>query len=365
MRRITSRFVLLIATAAVLPLVIFGFVSITSLRSGTETSVRDGNGKVARQVAEQIAHVHAAQHPGAAVGRDRARRDEPGALAAGSDPEGLRPRRSRSSARSPSSTASGARAGDERGRRDPAFGAGTGAATPDRPYIAPLTLDDDFAAHDDHRGAPGAVAAGRRLDRRRDLARRAVADGRPHPRRQHRATRSIVSEDGRLIAHGNPDEKRHIADVDQSRAGEEIAFAAEFRNGKSALSRNTRTSSGEKTDGRRGHDHRQALPLWTVVVEQPTAEALAQARGFEQQLLAAIFLALLVTVAVRLLRRPVVHPAHRRAHARHALDRRRQARDPRRARAGRTRSASSATPSTRWPTASSSCRTTSASRNAR
>ena len=54
MRRITSRFVLLIATAAVLPLVIFGWVSISSLRSGTETSVREGNGKVARQAAEQI-----------------------------------------------------------------------------------------------------------------------------------------------------------------------------------------------------------------------------------------------------------------------------------------------------------------------
>src|SRR5688500_11959937 len=55
MRGITSRFVLLIASAAVLPLVIFGIVSITSLRNGTEASVRDGNGKVARQASDQIA----------------------------------------------------------------------------------------------------------------------------------------------------------------------------------------------------------------------------------------------------------------------------------------------------------------------
>ena len=47
MRRITSRFVLLIATAAVLPLIIYGAVSINSLRTGTNASVRDGNLKVA------------------------------------------------------------------------------------------------------------------------------------------------------------------------------------------------------------------------------------------------------------------------------------------------------------------------------
>ncbi len=53
-KRITSRFVLLIATAAVLPLVVYGYVSISSLRSGTEKSVREGNLKVAKQVAEQV-----------------------------------------------------------------------------------------------------------------------------------------------------------------------------------------------------------------------------------------------------------------------------------------------------------------------
>ena len=54
MRRITSRFVMLIATAAVAPLVAYGVVSIYQLRSGTEQSVGDGNQRVARQVSEQI-----------------------------------------------------------------------------------------------------------------------------------------------------------------------------------------------------------------------------------------------------------------------------------------------------------------------
>ena len=39
MRRITSRFVMLIATAAVAPLVIYGAVSISNLREGTRESV--------------------------------------------------------------------------------------------------------------------------------------------------------------------------------------------------------------------------------------------------------------------------------------------------------------------------------------
>ena len=51
---ITGRFVLLIATAAVLPLVVYGLVSVRSLRTGTEQSVGAGNQAVAQQVAYRI-----------------------------------------------------------------------------------------------------------------------------------------------------------------------------------------------------------------------------------------------------------------------------------------------------------------------
>jgi signal transduction histidine kinase len=54
MKRITSRFVMLIATAAVLPLIVYGFVSMGRLKEGTETSVREGNLEVAEQVASQL-----------------------------------------------------------------------------------------------------------------------------------------------------------------------------------------------------------------------------------------------------------------------------------------------------------------------
>ena len=54
MRGITGRFVLLIATAAVLPLVGYGLWSVQSLRAGTEQSVKLGNQAVANQVAGLI-----------------------------------------------------------------------------------------------------------------------------------------------------------------------------------------------------------------------------------------------------------------------------------------------------------------------
>ena len=55
MKTITSRIVLLIATAAVAPLLVYGYVSVNRLQTGTERSVHDGNLAVAQQVAERIA----------------------------------------------------------------------------------------------------------------------------------------------------------------------------------------------------------------------------------------------------------------------------------------------------------------------
>jgi signal transduction histidine kinase len=54
LRRITSRFVLLLAAAGILPLLVYGAVSIFSLREATRRSVITGNENVARRVAEQI-----------------------------------------------------------------------------------------------------------------------------------------------------------------------------------------------------------------------------------------------------------------------------------------------------------------------
>ena len=54
MTGLTGRFVLLIATAAIAPLVIYGVVSVSRLSAATETSVTAGNLRVAQEVAERI-----------------------------------------------------------------------------------------------------------------------------------------------------------------------------------------------------------------------------------------------------------------------------------------------------------------------
>ena len=51
---ITARFVAAVVTAAVAPLLVYGLVSIYSLRTGNETSVAEGNLNVARRAAQQI-----------------------------------------------------------------------------------------------------------------------------------------------------------------------------------------------------------------------------------------------------------------------------------------------------------------------
>ena len=54
MRRITYRFVLLIASAAIAPLLLYGIISIRNLQQGTESTVREGNRRLANQVSEEI-----------------------------------------------------------------------------------------------------------------------------------------------------------------------------------------------------------------------------------------------------------------------------------------------------------------------
>ena len=53
-RRISVRFALLLGTAAVAPLLLYGFVSILSLQRGTSESVVNGNRNVASRAAEEI-----------------------------------------------------------------------------------------------------------------------------------------------------------------------------------------------------------------------------------------------------------------------------------------------------------------------
>jgi signal transduction histidine kinase len=161
----------------------------------------------------------------------------------------------------------------------------------DRPYQAPIRVDDDLlptttiaVAMREASGPPrwivGEISVEelwRSVDRIRVGA---------------RGFALVIGEDLRLIAHGNPDEKRYIVATDQNRTGAEIDFARQFRDGGPA------STEYEDRNGESMIAVAAAMkdPTWTVVVEQPRAEALATAISIERQLFAAIMLALTGTI---------------------------------------------------------------------
>jgi len=295
-RRITSRFVLLIATAAILPLIVYGAVSITSLRRGTTESVTDGNKKVAKQVAEQVAlymrsNTRVLQSIGAELGansltpwqQERLLKDYVLQF-----PE-FREITLFDASGAPLVTSA---------VRETRLGVpGDVQRRPENTYIAPVRVDDDLLPTTN-------IAV--RLTRSQKEVTWIVGEialeelwkmvDKIHVGQQGYAL--IVGDDGRLIAHGNPDQKRHIADTDQSPARAELEFAAAFR------------ATGRDADNYVQGDRKMLAvaasvkasatnamaPDWTVVVEQPTDEALASAHRAERLLLEAIVLALLGTV---------------------------------------------------------------------
>ena len=294
MTRITSRFVLLIASAAIAPLIVFGAVSFRHLRMGTEQSVREGNLRVAEQVAEQIKQyiVHN-QRVLRSIGVElRATDLEPWQQSRilkdyGIDFPEL--------------------------REISAFGAGghllatsrvtgTRLTVPDAAsvgsdgtYVAPLSLDSDglptttlavrFRTRDQTSGWVVGELALEELWRMVDR----VKIGRE-------GYALLLAENQRLVAHGDPDEKYLIASSGTPGAPRtpEQEFAASLLDG------------GEQHRRYVDNDGRDTLAVgagvrglpWVVVVEQPTEEAFAVAATLRRQLLVAITLALLGTVVL-------------------------------------------------------------------
>jgi len=297
-RRITSRFVLLIATAAILPLIVYGAVSIGSLRRGTTDSVTDGNKKVATQVAEQVAlymrsNTRVLQSIGAELGANALTPWQQERLV--KDYVLQFPEFREITLFDASGVALVSSAVRET-RLDVPENA---RRRPENTYIDPVRVDDDLLPTTN-------IAV--RLTRSQKEAGWIVGEisleelwkmvGNIHVGRQGYAL--IVGEDGRLIAHGNDDERRHIADPDQNRVGPEVKFAAEFR-------ATGKDSSQYEENGRallavaasvKGLASSAIAPDWTVVVEQPTDEALASAHRAERLLLEAIVLALLGTIVL-------------------------------------------------------------------
>ena len=304
--KITTRFVMAIATAAVAPLVVYGLISIYSLRAGNRQSVTDGNLNVARRVAEQIdqyvqSNVKILQAVAAelrntelrAWQQDRILKDyvidfaefrELTLFAA----DGYVIATSRIG--SPRLTVPAAYEGTE-------------------PQIAPITVDDDFLP------TTTVTIPLYRFERRtgwligelnlEELWRmvdsiRVGSDG----------FALLVARDGRLIAHGNPDEKPRVATgEDLGQHGLVAAIRQRRENdGHVRLNQGDLAQPPEASFDLEYQDERGrrllgvAAPIvdldWTVIVEQPTDEAFALSDQIQLQLVVVITLALLATVTL-------------------------------------------------------------------
>jgi signal transduction histidine kinase len=293
MRRITSRFVLLIATAAVLPLVGYGLVSVQSLRKGTEQSVGRGNQAVAEQVAARIRLYFENNHRvlssiGMEIGGTQ--------LEAWQQVRILRNHVLEFPEFREISVFDGAgrvRATSKIGATGLTIPESTGVRTQDFHVAAPHIDADALptttiavpleGSSDD----PGWIVAEISLE---ELWRTvdSIEVG-------TQGYALLMDQQAMLLAHGNPDDKGLIASAAPA-ASEEQKLADALRQTPPVTdSRTFRNERGEKLLGVAAAVRN---PQWTVVVEQPTTDAFAVATSLERQLLATIGLALLGTVVL-------------------------------------------------------------------
>jgi signal transduction histidine kinase len=294
MRGITSRFVLLIATAAVLPLVVYGLVSVSSLRIGTEQSVGRGNQAFAQQVAERIRlyfenNLRVLSSIGTEIRgtqlaqwqQDRILRNHVLDF-----PE----------FREISVFDGGARlvASSRIGTSTLTIPDSIDAAATTRFHVAPPHYDAERlptttlsvpltgGSRD-----PGWIVAEISLE---ELWRTvdSIKVG-------NTGYALLMDQQARILAHGNPNDKGLIASGAPAATDEQQLADGLRQTPPETGSRKFYNSRGEKLLGVAA-DVRD--PQWTVVVEQPTTDAFAVAASLEQQLFLTIALALLGTVVL-------------------------------------------------------------------
>jgi len=284
-KKISTRFALLMAAAAVMPLLAYGAVSMFSLRSGAQETVVQGNLNVARQVSEQIDLY--------VTGSVKILK----AVAADLQQTGLAPWQQDRVLKNYALEFPEYKELtliDENGR--PTVSSRIGRPTVTVPGAESIRLDgvlmSRFSVDNDL--LPTAVLA----VRLNDLQSQGWLVGRLNLEELWRMVDRIrvgnhgyamvVTAEGQLLAHGDPDEKSRVARGDQMLSHPLVATLTGQRD--------QRTASAEYVDARGavlGVAARLPSLGWTVIVEQPQSEAFAIPIALQRQLGIAIAIALL------------------------------------------------------------------------
>jgi signal transduction histidine kinase len=291
-RHIATRFALLLGIAAVVPLVAYGAISIFSLQRGTRDSVTAGNQNVAMRAAEEI-------HRYVITNADLLK-----ALAADLQGTGLTTRQQDQILKNYVLEFREFREislFDENGAPIASSRVGTPrVAIPrdaqlmiDGVSMSPIRVDEDllptsvFAIHLTRLNQPAGWLVGEfsleEMWRMVDQIR--IGD---------HGFAMVVGPGGELIAHGDPDKKALVAQT-RNMSGHQLFAAARARQDAAPISQ---TYFDEDARSQLGVAARIQQLGWTVIVEQPTPEAFANATVLQRQLVIAISIALLGMITV-------------------------------------------------------------------
>jgi signal transduction histidine kinase len=291
-RHIATRFALLLGIAAVVPLVTYGAISILSLQRGTSDSVTAGNQNVAMRAAEEI-------HRYVITNADLLK-----ALAADLQGTGLNTRqqdqilknyviefrefREISLFDENGATIATSRVGNPR------------VAIPrdaqlmiDGVSMSPIRVDEDmlptsvFAIHLTRLNQPAGWLVGEfSLEEMWRMVDQIRIGG--------HGFAMVVGPGGELIAHGDPDKKALVAQT-RNMSGHQLFAAARARQDAAPISQRYFDEDGRSQLGVAARIQQLG---WTVIVEQPTSEAFANATVLQRQLVVAISIALLGMITV-------------------------------------------------------------------
>jgi len=289
-KRISTRFALLMAAAAVMPLLGYGAVSMYSLRTGAQETVVQGNLNVARQVSEQISLY--------VTGSVKILK----AVAADLQQTGLAPWQKDRILKNyvlefpefkelTLINESGRPTITSRLGKPSVTVPGSAVTRIDDVLISKFSVDSDLLPTADLAirlndvDSTGWLVARLNLEELWRMVDRIRVGSNGYA--------SVITNEGQLLAHGDPDQKSRVARGDNMTGHPLINL---LKSGKSE-----QIASAEYSDGRGtflGVAARIPLLDWTVIVEQPQSEAFAIPIALQRQLEIAIALALLAMLAV-------------------------------------------------------------------